>query len=164
MYRVFIKYCVFSLIFWNFSELCQFCCSPGVLPAWRVYTHTDTEKGKSPEYFKIFKKKKPQYLINTLYVNVYGSWEWTEVEFKRPNFDFPGMDSIFNLTVKSGDYSFWRLDSTSALYCWLTRLLPCSWCRGTLRRTWWAWASTISSTPLPRRSSFLPWVTLANGD
>ena len=111
--------------------------------------------------------------MNTLYVNVYGSWEWTEVEFKRPNFDFPGMDSNFNLTVKSisqnhfrgsGEYSFWRLDSTSAFYGWLTRLLPCSWCRGTLRRTWWAWASTISSTPLPRRSSFLPWVTLANGD
>ena len=60
-YRVFINYCVFSLKFWNFSELCQFCCSAGVLPAWCVCTHTDTEgkqgKGKSPEYFKIFEKK-----------------------------------------------------------------------------------------------------------
>ena len=36
-YRVFIKYCVFSLIF--FSELCQFCCSASFLPAWSVYTH-----------------------------------------------------------------------------------------------------------------------------
>ena len=39
IYRVFIKYCGFSLKFRNFSELCQFCCSAGVLPAWCVYTH-----------------------------------------------------------------------------------------------------------------------------
>ena len=39
MYRVFIKYCVFSLKFCDFSELCQFCCRAGVLPAWCVYTH-----------------------------------------------------------------------------------------------------------------------------
>ena len=45
--RVFIKYCVFSLKFFEFSELCQFCCSAGVLPAWRVYT--DTEGKQSPE-------------------------------------------------------------------------------------------------------------------
>ena len=38
-YRVFIKYCVFSLKFCDFSELCQFCCSASVLPAWCVYTH-----------------------------------------------------------------------------------------------------------------------------
>ena len=58
-YRVFIKYCVFSLKFCDFSELCQFCCSAGVLPAWCVYTHWHrgkTEKGQSPEYFKIFGK------------------------------------------------------------------------------------------------------------
>ena len=41
---MFIKYCVFSLKFCDFSELCQFCCSAGVLPA-GVCTHTDT-KGK----------------------------------------------------------------------------------------------------------------------
>ena len=29
----------FTLKFCDFSELCQFCCSAGVLPAWRVYTH-----------------------------------------------------------------------------------------------------------------------------
>ena len=39
LYRVFIKYCVFSLKFSDFSEVCQFCCSAGVLPAWCVYTH-----------------------------------------------------------------------------------------------------------------------------
>ena len=38
-YRVFIKYRVFSLKFCDFSELCQFCCSAGFLPAWCVYTH-----------------------------------------------------------------------------------------------------------------------------
>ena len=59
MYRMFIKYCVFSLEFCDFSELCQFCCSAGVLPAWCVYIHTDTE-GKQ----KIFEKT--QYLMNTL--------------------------------------------------------------------------------------------------
>ena len=40
---MFIKYCVFSLKFKDFFELCQFCCSAGVLPAWCVYTHTDSE-------------------------------------------------------------------------------------------------------------------------
>ena len=53
------KLLCFSLQYWNFSELCQFCCSAGVLPAiWRSKrevrcTHTDTEgkqeKGQSPE-------------------------------------------------------------------------------------------------------------------
>ena len=60
IYRVFIKYCVFSLKFCDFSELCQYCCSTGVLPAWYVYTHSHrgkTEKGQSPKYFKIFGKK-----------------------------------------------------------------------------------------------------------
>ena len=42
-YRVLGKYCVYSLKFCDFSELCQFCCSAGVLPAWCVCTHTDTE-------------------------------------------------------------------------------------------------------------------------
>ena len=66
MYRVFIKNCVFSLKFCDFSELCQFCCSAGVLPAWCVYTHW--HRGKTE--FGIFKKKigKTQYLMNTLYM------------------------------------------------------------------------------------------------
>ena len=34
-YRVFIKYCVFTLKFCDFSELC----SAGVLPAWCLHTH-----------------------------------------------------------------------------------------------------------------------------
>ena len=58
-YRVFIKYCVFSSNFCDFSELCQFRCSAGVLPAWCVYTHCHrgkTEKAQSPEYFKILGK------------------------------------------------------------------------------------------------------------
>ena len=33
IYRVFIKYCVFSLKFCDFSELCQYCWSAGILPA-----------------------------------------------------------------------------------------------------------------------------------
>ena len=53
----------------NFSELCQFCCSAGVLPAWCVYTHWHREKTESGKYIKIFEK--PQYLINTLYVNIF---------------------------------------------------------------------------------------------
>ena len=58
-YRVLIKYCVFSLKFCDFSDLCQFYCSAGVLPAWCVYTHWHrgkTEKDQSPEYSKIFGK------------------------------------------------------------------------------------------------------------
>ena len=50
----------FALRFFDFSELCQFCCTAGVLPAWCVYTHWHrgkTEKGQSPEYSKIFVKK-----------------------------------------------------------------------------------------------------------
>ena len=33
IYRVFVKYCVFSLNCWDSSQLCQFCCSSGVIPA-----------------------------------------------------------------------------------------------------------------------------------
>ena len=58
IYRVFIKYCVFSWKFRDFSELCQFCCSAGVLLAWFVYTHWHrgkTEKDQSLEFYKIFK-------------------------------------------------------------------------------------------------------------
>ena len=32
-YKVFIKYCVFSLKFCDFSEFCRFCCRADVLPA-----------------------------------------------------------------------------------------------------------------------------------
>ena len=56
MYRVFIKYCVIFLKCWNLSQLCQFCCSAGVLiPAWWcVYTHLHREKTESGKYIKIF--------------------------------------------------------------------------------------------------------------
>ena len=57
---------VFYLKFFEFSELCQFCCSAGVLPAWRVYTHWHRDKTESGKYIKIFEKT--QYLMNTLYV------------------------------------------------------------------------------------------------
>ena len=43
----------------DFSKLCKFCCNAGVLPALCVYTHWHrgkTEKGESPEYFKIIEK------------------------------------------------------------------------------------------------------------
>ena len=46
----------FSLKFCDFSELCQFCCIAGVLPAWCVYTHWRTKRKQSPEYFKIFEQ------------------------------------------------------------------------------------------------------------
>ena len=65
---MFIEYCVFSLKCCIFSELFHLCCSAGVLPAWCVYTHRHrgkTERDKSLEYFKIFKKH--IILINTLY-------------------------------------------------------------------------------------------------
>ena len=57
---MFIKDCFFSLRFWDFSELCQFGCSGGVLPAWYVYTHWHREKGRN-----ILKSsEKTQYLMN----------------------------------------------------------------------------------------------------
>ena len=70
MYRVFMKYCVFSLVFCDFSELNKFCCSAGVLPAWCVYTHTDTYgKQRKTRVWNILKSlEKTQYLMNTLYV------------------------------------------------------------------------------------------------
>ena len=49
----------FFKILW-FSELCKFCCSAGVLPAWCVYTRWNrgkTEKGQRPEYFLKNRKK-----------------------------------------------------------------------------------------------------------
>merc|ERR1711860_344322 len=51
MYKVFIKNCVFSLEFCDFSELCQFCCSAGFLPAWCVYTLTP-KKNRARNIFK----------------------------------------------------------------------------------------------------------------
>ena len=56
---------VFSFKFCDFSELCQFCRSAGVLPAWCVYTHCHRGKTESRIFFKI--RKKTQYLMNTLY-------------------------------------------------------------------------------------------------
>ena len=51
-YRVLIKYCVFSLKFCDYSELYQFCCSAGVLPAWCVYTHWNRGKTESKKVGK----------------------------------------------------------------------------------------------------------------
>ena len=65
-YRVFIKYCVFSLKCCDFSELCQFCCSAGFLPAWFVYTHWHRGKTESGIFQRI--RKKTQYLMNNLYL------------------------------------------------------------------------------------------------
>ena len=53
-YRVFIKFCVFSLKLCYFSEHCQFCCSAGFLPAWCVCTHTDTEENRERQESGIF--------------------------------------------------------------------------------------------------------------
>ena len=64
-YRVFIKYCVFSLNFCDFSKLCQFCCSAGVLPAWCVYTPYTERKTRVRNILKSMEKT--QYLMNTLY-------------------------------------------------------------------------------------------------
>ena len=71
MYRVFIKYCVFSLKFCDFSELYQFCCSAGVLsylPG--LCTHTETEgKQRKAKVRNILKSsEKTQYLMNNLYI------------------------------------------------------------------------------------------------
>ena len=79
-YRVFIKYCVFSLKFSYFSELCQFCCSTGVLPACCVYTHWQREKTESRKYIKIFEKT--QYLINTLEMSQWPPCQKKCVSFK----------------------------------------------------------------------------------
>ena len=56
-YRVFIKSCGFSLKFCDFSKLCQFCCSAGVLPAWWVYTHWH-HKQKKAKVGNIFNLRK----------------------------------------------------------------------------------------------------------
>ena len=70
-YRVFIKHCVFSFEFYDFSELCQFCCKRWGLTWHCVHTLTphrgETERGQSPEYI-LKSSKKTQYLMNTLYI------------------------------------------------------------------------------------------------
>ena len=43
----------FSLNFFKFSELCQFCSSAGVLPALCVYTHSHREKTESGKCIKM---------------------------------------------------------------------------------------------------------------
>ena len=63
--------CSLNIVFFlKFSELCQFCCSADVLPAWRVYTRWHRAKTGSGKYIKIFEKT--QYLMNTLHV----IWYW----------------------------------------------------------------------------------------
>ena len=57
-YRVLIKYCVFSLKFCDFSELCQFCCSAGVLPIWCVYTNWHRGKQRKAKVRNISKYSK----------------------------------------------------------------------------------------------------------
>ena len=47
---------IFSFKFFDFSELCQFCCSAGVLPAWCVYTHWHRGKTEPVIFFKNRKK------------------------------------------------------------------------------------------------------------
>ena len=61
MYRKFIKYCVFSLKFCKFSELCQF-----YLPFMKSDVHTVEKPRGAGIYFEIFKKT--QYLMNILYI------------------------------------------------------------------------------------------------
>ena len=59
IYRVFIKYCVFSFKCCDFSELCQFCCSAGVVWPAIVYTlwkRVETKRGQSSEYILKYKK------------------------------------------------------------------------------------------------------------
>ena len=61
-FRVFIKYCVFSLKCCVFSELCQFCCSAGVLPSWCVYTHW--HQGKTIKVQNILKSLEKNTIFN----------------------------------------------------------------------------------------------------
>ena len=69
-YRVFFKYCVFSLKFCDFSELCSSVAAlvfylPGVC------THTGSEgKQRKARVRNILKSsEKTQYLMNTLYLS-----------------------------------------------------------------------------------------------
>ena len=83
----------FSLKFCDFSELCQFWCSAGVLPA-IVYTHghhrVDTERGQSPEYILIFLKKKtifnehPVHVVTSL--TLYSDWRAFRIPCLQNNF------------------------------------------------------------------------------
>ena len=65
-----IKNCSFSLEFCDFSELCQFCCSAGFLPAQCVYTHLHRGKTEAGIFLKI--RNKTQYIMNTLYLPCFG--------------------------------------------------------------------------------------------
>ena len=77
--RVFIKYCVFSLKFCDFSELCQFCCRAGVLSAWCVYTEGKQRKARVQNNFK--NSDKTQYLMNTLWMS--SGWWRTMLSVKE---------------------------------------------------------------------------------
>ena len=93
---------VFFLKILSFFLNC--CCSAGVLPAWCVYIHWHrgkTEKGKSPEYFKIFQKT--QYLINTLYNLLFLRIGWKIIYL------FSFLNVFFSLFKLEYTYNFWRL-------------------------------------------------------
>ena len=60
IYRMLIKYCVFSLKCCNFSDFCKFCCSAGCVWPAIVYTHWhrgETARVQSPEYILKSSKK-----------------------------------------------------------------------------------------------------------
>ena len=60
--------CFFLKMLW-FSELCQFCCSVGCLPALCVYTHRHQREKKGRVRNNLKFSEKTQYLMNTLYMD-----------------------------------------------------------------------------------------------
>ena len=106
---MFIKNCVFSLKFCDFSELCQFCCSAGFQPAWCVYTHWHRGKTESRILFK--NRKKTQYLMNTLYkmaIFNLASWIFLHKLSRLPN------SIILRLSVRYFVRMYVRYDRQSA--------------------------------------------------
>ena len=53
-----------SLKFCDFSELCQFCCSAGFLPAWCVYTHWHRGKQRKARVRNILKSSGKNTIFN----------------------------------------------------------------------------------------------------
>ena len=124
----------FFLNYCYFSELWEFCCSAGFLPALCVYTHWHrgkTEKGQSPEYFKIFEKT--QYSMNTLYHNC-RTWRRVLLFSGWPALHLhPGKLSLFLLIWTISRKKF-VLDRLKSHYLWIEGLSL-----STSNRTYFSW-------------------------
>ena len=106
-HRVFIKYFVFSFKCCDSSELCQFYCSAGVLPAWCVYTHWQKRKQRKTRVLNILK------VLSFRTILVSTSWN---IIFVHLNFFFRSHQKLKILDIQNDNIDWITIISSYPLY------------------------------------------------